>query len=62
MELALSVDRIIESPSPVNTQKSNHREENPHADTRRTLNLEWIELSDIRPAVTSFEEQQSIDS
>ena len=61
MELALSVGRVIESPSPVNSKKTDHREEYSHADTGRPLDVERIKLSDIRPAVTSFKEDQSVN-
>lgn len=58
MELALAFLHIVESISPVNSQKTDHRQENPHADTGTALDLEGIEITDIRPAVTPFEEAE----
>ena len=53
---------IVEAPAPVDTQQTYHREEYTHADTGAALNLEWIEITYIRPAVTAFEEGQHKDS
>ena len=61
MELALSVHRIVKSPSPVHTEESDHRQEYPHAHTGRPLDLERIEISDVGPAVTCLQEAQHID-
>ena len=61
VELALSVYRIVESPSPVNSEKSDHRQEDSHTHTGRPLDLERIEIPDVRPAVTSLKEEQCID-
>ena len=62
MELTLSVHRIVESPSPVNSKQTDHREEDSLTHTGRPLDLERIEIPDVRPAVTSFQEEQRIDS
>ena len=61
VELALSIDRVVKSPSPVNSKESDHREEHPHADSGRPLDLERIEIPDVRPAVTAFEEEERVN-
>ena len=58
MELAAAVYRIVEAPSPVYTEKSDHWQEYPDADTGRSLDLERIEIPYIGPAVTSFKENE----
>ena len=50
VELALSADLVIESISPVDSEETDDRKINPHTDTGRTLDLERIEITDIRPA------------
>jgi hypothetical protein len=47
VELALAVYRIIETVTPVNTKKTDHREEDSHTHTGRSLDLERIEISDV---------------
>ena len=62
MELApVLLFRSVEAVAPVDTEQTDHREEHPHADTCRTLDLERIELLDVRPAVTSLKEAQHED-
>ena len=61
VELALSVHRVVESPSPVHTEQTDHREEHPHADTGRALDLERVEVAQVAPAVSSFEEKQGVN-
>lgn len=61
VELALTVDLIVESISPVNSEQTNHRQEYPDADSGRTFDLERIEFPDVRPAVTTLEEEESIN-
>ena len=62
MELALSVRGIVETVTPVNTEQSKHRQEYSGAHTGRPLHLEGIEVLDVGPAVTSFEERKHIDT
>ena len=67
MELAsalLSLRRIVvvEAISPVNAQKTDHRQEYPHANAGRPLDLEGIEVFDVRPAVSAFQEPENEDS
>ena len=47
VELALSIYRIIEAPSPVNSKQTDHRQEDPDTYTGRSLDLERIEISDV---------------
>ena len=58
VELAASVRGIVESPSPVHAEESHNRQEDPDADTGRTLDLERIEITDVGPAVTSLEKDE----
>lgn len=52
---------IVKSVPPVNSEKSYHRQEDPDTDTCGTPDLERIEIPYVRPAVTSFKENQSIN-
>ena len=56
MELAFSINRIIETIAPVHSEKPNHRQEDSHADTGRPLYLERIEVFYIGPSITAFKE------
>ena len=58
VELSLSVLLVVESISPVDSEKSDDRQINPHADTGGTLDLERIEIADVGPAVTSLKEYE----
>ena len=62
VELASAVLGIVESPAPVYAEQADHGEEHAHADTGGTLDLERVEVADILPAVSSFEEEQGEDS
>ena len=62
VELAsVLLHRIVETVAPVDTEQTDHREEPPHADTCGTLDLERIELLDVRPAVSTLKEAQHED-
>ena len=56
VELASSVDRVVETVAPVDTEQTDHRKEDSGADTGRPLDLERIEVLYVRPAVTALEE------
>ena len=57
MELApIALSRIVESITPIDSQKTDHREEYPDTDSSGSLDLERIEFLDIRPAITTLEE------
>ena len=62
VELAsVLLDRIVESITPVKSEKTDHRQEYPDTHTGRALDSERVERLDVGPAVTSFEESQSKD-
>ena len=62
VELApLALIRIVESVTPVNTQQTDHREEHADTHTGGTLDLERIEFLYVRPAITTFHEEQGED-
>ena len=62
VELAASLAvMIIKSVTPVNSEKSNHRQEDPDTYTCGTPDLERVEIPYVRPAVTSLKEDQSIN-
>ena len=61
MELSLAVGIIIEAIAPVYTEKTDHRKVYPHADSGRPLDLERIEITDVRPSITAFEEYEGED-
>ena len=61
MELAAAVLGVVETVAPVHAQESDHREEDTDADTGTALDLERVELADVRPAVTALEEAEDID-
>ena len=61
MELASTVGLVVKSIAPVYAKQAYHREEYPHAHTCGTLDLEGVELAEIRPAVTALQECQGID-
>ena len=61
MELASSVDLVVKSVAPVDTEKADHRKEDAHTDSGAAFDLERIEIPDVGPAVSSFEEQQRED-
>ena len=59
MELTASgIVAGVEAVAPVNAEQTDHRQEDTHAYTGAALDLEGIEVPDIAPAVTSFEEGQ----
>lgn len=47
VELASTIALVVESITPVYTEKADHREEDSSSDTCRSLYLERIEVSDI---------------
>ena len=57
VELALAVDGVVEAVAPVDAEKADHGKEHAHADTGGTLDLERVEVTDVSPAVSSFEEE-----
>ena len=63
VELASAISvMIVKSVSPVNSKETDHRQEDSDTGAGRSSDLERIEISDIRPTVTSLKEQQCIDS
>ena len=59
MELTpLTLSGIVESVAPINTQKTDHREEDPDTDPGGSLDLERIETLYVRPAITALKEKQ----
>ena len=52
---------FIETISPVDTHQTDHREEDTNADTGRTFQLERVEIFQISPGITRFDEYQTID-
>ena len=61
MELAAAVDGIVETVAPVDTEQTDHREEDSHTEAGGTLDLERVEVADVGPAVTALEEAQYED-
>ena len=61
VELALAVDGVVEAVAPIDAEQADHRKEHTHADSGGALDLEGIEVPDISPAVSSFEEQEGED-
>ena len=61
MELASAVLAVVEAVAPVDAQQADHREEDADAHTGAPLDLERVELTDVRPAVTALEEAEDID-
>ena len=62
MELTASVLGIVEAVAPVNTEQTDHRQEDTHAYAGAALDLERIEVLDVAPAVSAFEKSQHEDS
>ena len=58
VELASAVLLVVKAIAPVNSEQADHRKVDSHADTGRSLDLERIEVPDVRPAITSFQESQ----
>ena len=58
MELAAAILGVIESVSPVNSEQTDHRQEDANTDSGAALDLERIEIAYVRPAVSSFKEEQ----
>lgn len=65
MELAASVGLaakdFVKAVGPVNTQESHHREEDADTGTSGTFHVKGIEVLQVIPGVTSFEEGEAID-
>ena len=66
MELAaadfLPVDILLETVSPVNAQETHHRQEDTHAHAGGTLHVEGVEVLNICPGITAFEEGEGVDA
>ena len=58
MELASAILAVIESISPVDSEKSDHRQEHPHSDAGGSLYLERVEILYVRPCITAFQENK----
>ena len=57
----LAVDIVVETVAPVDAEHTDDRQVDTGADTGGTLDFERIELPDVRPGVTAFEEDQRKD-
>ena len=51
----------VETVGPVDTHQPDHREEDADADAGRPFQVERIEVFQVRPCVTGFDEDQSVD-
>ena len=58
---AFPVEDSVEAVCPVNTHHANHREEDTHTETGRTFQIEWREVLNVGPRVTSLKECESVD-
>lgn len=65
MELAaavlLAAKHRVETIGPIDTHQPDHREEYPHADSRRAFEVKWIEVFDIMPSISRLKERKRID-
>ena len=56
----LPVDILLETVSPVNAQETHHRQEDTHAHAGGTLHVEGVEVLNICPGITAFEEGEGM--
>ena len=58
----LSAVNLIEAVAPVNTHHTNHWQIDTGSNTCRALQVEWIELTNACPRITSLNKYERIDS
>ena len=56
-----SVESFLEAVCPIDSEQSDHGEENSDADSGGAFHVEWVEFVDVRPGVTSFDESEGED-
>ena len=59
--VALTAKDFVETVSPVDTQQAHHRQHDAHTYTGRTFHVEWVELLNVVPGITSFCKSQTVD-
>lgn len=57
--ICFATEYTIKAVSPVNTKQTDHWEEDTCTNTNRTFHVQWVELLNITPSITSFSKDQA---
>ena len=60
--VGLRLEAWVETVAPVDTEHTDHRQEDTYTGTQRTLQGEGVEVTERGPGITGFGKSQTVDS